>query len=146
MRLRSNIWTLLATVLATLSAASLASSEEAEEAVPSAPQAAGAKDDNTVRLALHPAAEPEPALKYQLLPGIMERRPGNAALEYVRVAASWHDRAKALEEVWKLLDMPLEKLPRERARATLAPETRALRDIKSAARYATYDWQLPPRS
>lgn len=145
MRLRSYASTLLATVLVTLSAASSASSEEAGSAPPSAPQSAAARQDKTVRLALQPAAEPEAALRYQLLPGIMERRTGSAALEYAKVAASWNDRSKDLEEVWELVQLPLEKLSRERARAALAPHRARLRDLKSAARYATYDWQLPPR-
>ena len=52
---------------------------------------------------LYPAREPRPALKYQLLPPLLERRPGNAALHYLKVpheqthlfadAAFWDDDA-----------------------------------------------------
>src|SRR2546423_5637707 len=37
-----------------------------------------------VRLAVRPAAEPTPALKYHFLPELRELKPGNAALLYYR--------------------------------------------------------------
>src|SRR5213593_2791887 len=37
-----------------------------------------------VRLTVHPAAEPTPALKYRLLPEVRELTPGNAAVLYYR--------------------------------------------------------------
>ncbi len=40
-----------------------------------------------VKLTLHAAASPVPALKYHLLPEVEELRPGNAALLYQRAHA-----------------------------------------------------------
>jgi hypothetical protein len=38
------------------------------------------EEKKTVQIVLYPAPEPRPALKYQLLPPFLERRPGNAAV------------------------------------------------------------------
>jgi hypothetical protein len=115
---------------------------------PAAPQAGNREEDdkdNTVRLTLHPAPEHRAALRYRLLPGIMEQTPGNGALEYARLSARikerWTDHG---DRVWDFVEMTLEDLPREQVRSTLGPFTRELEDLKRAARLAIYDWQLPP--
>lgn len=42
----------------------------------------------TTKVVLHPAAAPSPALKYQLLPPLRDRHPGNAAIQYLLVPMS----------------------------------------------------------
>jgi len=96
----------------------------------------------TVKLVLHAAAEPRPALKYQLLPPIVDRRPGNAAVLYGKVTAEqlpfFTDR-EGLEKIVKWIDMPLEELPKDGLGFA------RLQDLERAARCEYCDWQLPIR-
>ena len=49
-----------------------------------------------IRMTIHPAAARTPALKYRLLPGFLERRPGNAAVVYNRM---WAERRAVRREI-----------------------------------------------
>jgi len=108
-------------------------------------KSAGVDQPTTVRLVLQPAAEPRQALKYRLLPPLLDRRPGNAAIVYNKIAMTqssedWHEAEdKAID--W--LDLPLEGFPREEVKAFLAKYDRTLDDLDLAARRETCDWQLP---
>ncbi len=57
-------------------------------------------DEWPKKIVLHPAAAPQPRLKYQLLPTMYERRPGNAAVFYGRVKAEQTPFFSS-EEIWK---------------------------------------------
>lgn len=99
----------------------------------------------TEQLVLHPAAESRPALRYQLLPPLLDRRPGNAAVIYNKAGMRFTGE-KFSELQQKLSDwaeMPLDKLPREEIRTTLETWQYVLKDLHRAARRSEIDWQLP---
>src|SRR5262245_12182881 len=107
-------------------------------------------DDNPIpwtKLALSPAAAPEPALKYQLLPELRDTTPGNAAVLYQRAhSAEWWSgvrRSKDYEKYYDWLELPLDKFPRGKA-AGLIPK-HALQEVDRAARRAYCDWELTDR-
>jgi hypothetical protein len=98
----------------------------------------------TVKLALHPAAEPRPALKYLLLPPVVDRRPGNAAVLYGKVTAEklpLFGNRELWEKIYKWIDIPLHEFPQEEARNVLY----GLKILDRAARCEYVDWQLPIR-
>ena len=68
---------------------------------------------------LQSADEPREALKYRLLPPLVDRTPGNAAIQYQKLALLVSDRVKKLQKVADWLDLPMDKLPREEVRQTL---------------------------
>lgn len=107
---------------------------------------AGADEDKPpVKLTLHPAAEPRPALKYQLLPDFMDRIPGNAAVYYGKVTVE-HGRffndQEWLNKMERWREAPLEEL---RADDVELPHGTIAYWLDRAARCAHCDWQLPVR-
>jgi hypothetical protein len=98
-----------------------------------------------VKMTIHAAAAPVPALKYHLLPEVPDLKPGNAALLYQRAHSTewWFHfiRNGEQEKISNLLDMPLRKMPRDRG-ILLAG---ALREMDLAARREYCDWELTPR-
>jgi hypothetical protein len=111
--------------------------------------AAESTDENTpptVRLNVRPAALPRPALKYQLLPNIRDRRPGNAAVHYNKLGLRYpgtEPEINLVESDWP--ELPLADLPRDKVRAFLDSHRTVLDDIDLAARRETCDWELPVR-
>lgn len=108
---------------------------------------AQAEDDKVVPVPLRvrPAAEHREALKYRLLPDALDRKPGNAAVLYNKIAlqlAQRHDD-KSLDKMADWLDLPLAKFPRDEVRAALRGYQGILDDLALAARRQTCDWQLP---
>ena len=104
----------------------------------------------TFQLVVHPAAEPQPALKYRLLPRLLDCKPGNAAVMYGRAFAE--RRIDWPGELAQFLESPVTDLPAERLKETLAKldevlcEHRHLLDtIHSAARRERCEWELPFR-
>lgn len=106
----------------------------------------------TVRLVLHPAPAPRPALRYQLLPPLSERRPGNAAVWWNRVPAEQfaffqecRSKGGRADRIRKWFQVPLGD-PREKelrkAADPLGP-TGIFRTMERAARFTSCDWQLP---
>lgn len=98
-----------------------------------------------IKLTLHPMAEPQPALKYRLLPEFIDRKPGNAAVYYGKVTAErqayfgssgreWRDK------VLRWINTPLEELLEEEAYVPVDPIF-----LRQAARCSTCDWQFPLR-
>src|SRR5215469_11418641 len=84
--------------------------------------AAPAQDVEPIRLTLHPAAPAAPALRYHLLPQLHEMRPGNAAEIYRQAAAEMkkrNDATGAAGDIDDWLELPPEKLPRDKARKLL---------------------------
>ena len=102
----------------------------------------------TVKFKLHPAAEPRAALKYQLLPEFLDRKPGNAAVIYNKIGFMMphgSDANNLQERLSKWLETPLAELPREEIEKTLAGQRNVLDSLDRAARRETCDWELPLR-
>ena len=101
---------------------------------------------------LHPAPEPRPALKYQLLPPFPERRPGNAAVWWNRIPAErtnffteFNKAGGIWEKVEKWMEIPLGD-PREkelRYQARECADQVPYSDMEHAARFESCDWELP---
>ncbi len=108
----------------------------------------------SVKVVLYPAPEPQPALKYQLLPPFPERRPGNAAVWWNRIPAEreyffteFNKAGGTWEKVEKWIEIPLGD-PREKERRPKADElgaTSLFSDMERAARFESCDWELPMR-
>ena len=101
-------------------------------------------DDKALRITVHPAPEPRPALKHQLLPELLDRTPGNAAVDYGKVTA---ERSAVFgndqwwEENWrKRIDAPLAEL---RGQEFELPGI--FKALDRAARREYCDWQVPIR-
>lgn len=115
------------------------------------PKAAAKKPDDappTVRIALRPAAEPRPALRYHLLPPLLDRQPGNAAVFYNKAALMYQQNPELVKQGDKVSqwnDLPLDKLPLEEIEKTLAPWSTVFAEIGFAAKREQCDWQLPVR-
>jgi len=108
---------------------------------------AAAEDDPypPVKIVLHPAPEPKPALKYRLFPDILDRKPGNAAVVYGKVKAE-QPGFFGNAEVWEKINMkwmvaPLAELRKEVGKQ-FAPDT-VFYYLDRAARCQYCDWQLP---
>jgi len=101
----------------------------------------------TVQLDLHPAAQPVPALKYRLLPSVLDRRPGNAAVLYNKIAMGFGDlrHRKHDAELADWARTPLPQFPIEEVERALAEYRDVLIDLELAARCERCDWQLPLR-
>ena len=72
------------------------------------------EEQKIVQIVLYPAAEPRPALKYQLLPPLLERRAGNAAVWWNRIPAEqggFFDKFYAEDGPWsrfeKWMEIPI---------------------------------------
>lgn len=102
--------------------------------------------EKPVRLTIHPQGEPLPALKYQLLPTMLERRPGNAAVDYGKVTAEQPSFFK--EEFWEfaneLWNAPLAEFKKPEVRERLDLNV-VFDTLDRAARRESIDWQLPIR-
>jgi hypothetical protein len=115
----------------------------------SAPQANSVAQEEdkipTAKLVVRPAPEPRTALKYQLLPPLMDRRPGNAAVLYgtVNAESSRLSDGDFWDKISEWIETPLEQLPRKEMRETL-PDA-PLSYIERGARCEFCDWQLPLR-
>ncbi len=110
----------------------------------------GRGDEETVpvvELVLHPAAQPRRALQYQLLPGVLKRRPGNAAVMYNKIALRMlqGNLPEKAEKVEEHLDTPLADLPQAEVEEALRPFRGVIDDLALAARREHCDWQLPIR-
>ncbi len=125
----------------------------------SSSSAKSSEEEKTVQIVLHPAPEPRPALKYQLLPPFLERIPGNAAVWWNRLPAErdtfFREFEKEYDEsgrIGKWMNIPLGD-PREKAyreneltkcSICLSPRGSTLH-MERAARFESCDWELPIR-
>jgi hypothetical protein len=114
-----------------------------------APQKADPPRPLVVTLTVSPAAAPVPALKYELLPKLRDRTPGNAALEYHRAymaRPTWPrdpDASRKQDEmVMKWEESPVEKLPVNDVKKFLAGYAGAFKTLDQGARSDRCDWQL----
>ncbi|HZY84362.1 MAG TPA: hypothetical protein VFE78_06000, partial [Gemmataceae bacterium] len=117
-------------------------------AVLAAAPPAPAQEVRPVRIALRPAAAPTPALRYRLLPALVEKAPGNAvehyrkaveALSRARKAAGENDSTKRVSG-W--LDLTPAELPRDAVRKFLADYDEVFPHLDRAARCGHCDWGL----
>ena len=116
-----------------------------------------AKEQEAVKITLHPMAATRPALKYQLLPPFLDRRPGNAAVRWNRLSAEQTQFLTELNKpggLWEKADkwmaLPIGD-PREKEfRAKEAAVNQLLQsslfaEMDYAARFESCDWELPLR-
>ena len=114
--------------------------------------AADSNEPPPIKIVLHPAGEPHPALKYQLLPPLLDRRPGNAAVQYLKVP---HEQTRLFSDqvFWDTIDkwteMPIPELRKEAAREKKYPwltgEWSIIEMLDRGARCETCDWDIPIR-
>jgi hypothetical protein len=101
------------------------------------------------KLTVSPAAAPDPALRYRLLPELRDTTPGNAVLLYYRAfAPDWWRHVQKDKELTDKLDEALDKPPADvKAIPQLAfvRDWNALKEVDRAARRAYCDWELTPR-
>lgn len=107
--------------------------------------------ETVIRLSVQPAAEPRPALLYQLLPNLVEMNPGNPIPGYLKCFMAqnnfWHDK-ESVEHREKWQTLPLKDLPHDlRIGAGYGTGDKPLRIADEAARLEHPDWQtlLPLR-
>ncbi|MEN6458769.1 MAG: hypothetical protein ABFC63_07540 [Thermoguttaceae bacterium] len=116
------------------------------------------KVERPVQMRLYPAAEPQPSLRYQLLPPFVECRPGNAAVWWNRLPAGrttfWQDFDNSWNSLDQWMKIPLGD-PQEKACRNSQSMKKALdrlyhtsgvfADMERAARFESCDWELPIR-
>ncbi len=106
-----------------------------------------------IKIVLYPAREPRPALKYQLLPPLLERRPGNAAVQYLKVP---HDMTAlfASSAFWTTVgnwaEMPLPELRKAaggegKQYAWIVNRSGIFDMLDRGARCESCDWDIPIR-
>jgi hypothetical protein len=98
--------------------------------------------ETLIRLTVSPAPAPTPALRYLLLPELMEMNPGNPIQNYLKCFMEqqkfFFDK-EAFERREKLLTIPLKELPTQELRDYGGY---ALKQADWAARLDTPDWQI----
>jgi hypothetical protein len=104
-------------------------------------------EPRTVELVVDPAPEPVPALRYSLMLGFLERKPGNAAVFYHKAGLQIREpsRQKDVEKAEQFLDVPGEELDLGKLEAALTPFEIVFTALELASRRETCDWQLPLR-
>jgi hypothetical protein len=124
-------------ILATVSAV------PGQDKPPAVPQA-GAYP--VVHLAPQSAAKQVGALHYRLLPGPLDRTPGNAATLWRLAGEAFHqsDHKMTIAEFDWAGAPALKDLPRKEVRELLSHYTAALRLAHQAARCERCDWEMPP--
>lgn len=97
-----------------------------------------------VKLTLYPAPQPIPALKYRLLPGRLDQRPGNAAVHYGKVTAEetrFFSSREMLDNIANWQETPLDEL--RDGKINLPTRDGIESSIRRGAHCRTCDWQLP---
>lgn len=101
-----------------------------------------ADDTTPIKLTLHPAAEPSPALKYRLLPTAAEQVSGNAAVPYGKVTAeqwTFFPKYANTDVITSWQEMPLEQLRNEK----ISLPSASVFFLEQGAKCKYCDWQLP---
>jgi hypothetical protein len=137
--------------LAVLITAHFATSTGASAALAQAPQPGdrpqSVESRRPTELAVSPAAEPVPALRYRLLPIASELNPGDAAPIYLRIRheldSDTLDSISEKERAWA--DLPLDALPRTEAHAYVDQWGGRLKLLELAARREYCDWSYTLR-
>ncbi|HEY1380965.1 MAG TPA: hypothetical protein VGF55_29465 [Gemmataceae bacterium] len=114
-----------------------------------APAAAQEPEIPVRKLTVSPAAAPDRALRYHLLPELRDTTPGNAVLLYYRAfSPEWSSNLHGNQELQKKIEEALDKSPAE---VKAMPEidfvrhSHMLKEVDRAARRAYCDWELTPR-
>ncbi|HUY88638.1 MAG TPA: hypothetical protein VMV10_07885 [Pirellulales bacterium] len=77
-----------------------------------------------------------------MLPSLLDRRPGNAAVLYNKIGLTFRGGPEFKEE-WIDNDLPLDKFPREEARKVVEHWRQVLDDLELASRREECNWELP---
>lgn len=100
-------------------------------------------------LAASPAPVVAPALKYELLPRLRDRKPGNAAMDYHRarlLQPSWprepKEAVKLQETLIKWEEAPIDAMPLPEVKKYLATHAASFRALDDAAKADRCDWEL----
>jgi hypothetical protein len=138
--------------LALLLLATAALAQPPKELTKDAPPGAKEPPPITVELRKFTASAapaPVPALKYELLPRLRERVPGNAALAYHRaylLRPTWPRDAtegqKLQEKLISWEETPIDKLPVDEVKKYLAGHALSFRALEDAVRLDRCDWEL----
>ncbi|MDB5310293.1 MAG: hypothetical protein JWO38_4495 [Gemmataceae bacterium] len=121
------------------------------EPAKAAPPAANppASQAHIITLIVSPAAAPTPALKFELLPRLRDRTPGNAALDYHRayiLRPTWPrdpaESRKQDEMVSKWEDSPVDQLPVAEVKKFLAGYAGTFKSLDQGSRCDRCDWEL----
>lgn len=99
----------------------------------------------TVKMQIAPVAEAYPALKYKLLPGILDQKRGNSAQLYYRAANTLPEeyREKYADKIDEWQELPISELPRDEVRNVLNEFQRPLREVRTASIRETCHWEVP---
>lgn len=104
--------------------------------------AIGDKPLPVVSFSTVPQAEPDPPLKYTLIPEYMEVQPGNAATAYYRAIALMprDEKSQFGDAQSKWLEVPLSEFPKDEARAWLGSYHNTLAEVRVGTLRETCDW------
>jgi hypothetical protein len=101
-----------------------------------------------VRLTLSPAAEPRPALKYHLLPLMVEQAPGDGMAAYTSATSAFEQTKNDTggemgEKILDWVEVPAEQVDWAGARGIADRLSGQLSQVDAAARYKSHEWNLP---
>ena len=102
-------------------------------------------EEEPVQIVLHPVPPTSPALKYQLLPTLYERRPGNAVVFYGRVKAeqkAFFNSKEIWDNIHRALDAPLEEV-RDMEGILRDQNAPVFRFMEQGGQCEYADWQYP---
>jgi len=135
------------TVLALLLAAQAANAAMSALSPPAAGEAPAQESPPPEQpVLLHPQPEPDPALRYRLLPPTYDRAPGNAAILYERaiiLAPQAEKQDGEMDRVVEWLKAPLDTLPEDEIRPILDKYDSSLHELEMASVRADCRWDLP---
>lgn len=96
-------------------------------------------------LSLAPASEPVPAMAYRLLPRLLDKKPGNAALFYGDAAALCPDREPEdlHDKIDKWQNVPVDELPRKEVDKALSLFKNSFHYVELAAYRTECQWEMP---
>lgn len=146
MRRRFGTLVIIAAAIALLAPVAMAADKEAEEDT----------SLKIIKITLHPTPAPRPALKYQLLPPLVDRRPGNAVTQYLKAPheyANMYSDTKFWDTLRELMRMPLPELRKERTTRGGLPfcepigsePNGMMEQFDIGARCESCDWAMPIR-
>jgi hypothetical protein len=94
------------------------------------------------RLTLTPAKATDPALKYRLLPELIEQRPGNAAEHYRKATTLYKAIAEgpSLNQAYDWVGLPVDLLPKDEVAALLKAYREPMAEAEIGARCETCEW------
>jgi hypothetical protein len=114
-------------------------------AATTAQEARRPSEETSAELVLTPQPEPWPSLKYKLLPSPSERSPGNAVAFYYRAALRMKnlpEDGRLQEHQYAWLQAPIDQLPKDEVRKSLAGYSFVLESIQIATYRDHCDWDL----